>query len=261
MDHLPPARSPTRWCWAWCSGPRDAWVQDADTLVTRWTASERSNRVGMRLSGGRSSTSTPTVSCPARAPTAAAIQVPPSGEPVLFLADHPVTGGYPVVAVVVDADVDRAAQVRPGQCVRFSLGGGAVNVADVPPAEARAGFRGGLVTPTAGWSRGWTQANLLAVPRDLAFDFLLFAQRNPKPCPVLDVIDAGEVGGPLLDGDIRTDVPAYRVYVDGELVEETPDVTGRSGARTSCPSSSAAASPSRGRCSTRASPCGTSSGA
>jgi uncharacterized protein YcsI (UPF0317 family) len=95
--------------------------------------------------------------------------------------------------------------------------------AALTPAEARARFRDGLVSPTAGWSRGWTQANLLAVPRDLAYDFLLFAQRNPKPCPVLDVIDAGHVGGPLLDGDIRTDLPAYRVYVDGELVEETPD--------------------------------------
>jgi allophanate hydrolase subunit 2 len=48
-----------------------------------------------------------------------AIQVPPGGEPVVFLADHPVTGGYPVVATVCDADVDRAAQVRPGQRVRF----------------------------------------------------------------------------------------------------------------------------------------------
>ena len=48
-----------------------------------------------------------------------AIQVPPGGEPVVFLADHPVTGGYPVVATVCDADVDRAAQVRPGQSVRF----------------------------------------------------------------------------------------------------------------------------------------------
>jgi allophanate hydrolase subunit 2 len=47
--------------------------------------------------------------------------VPPGGEPVLFLADHPVTGGYPVVAVVLDADVDRAAQVRPGQQVRFTF--------------------------------------------------------------------------------------------------------------------------------------------
>jgi allophanate hydrolase subunit 2 len=50
-----------------------------------------------------------------------AVQVPPGGEPVLFLADHPVTGGYPVLAVVIDADVDRAAQLRPGQQVRFRL--------------------------------------------------------------------------------------------------------------------------------------------
>ncbi|HSE72352.1 MAG TPA: putative hydro-lyase [Nocardioidaceae bacterium] len=98
--------------------------------------------------------------------------------------------------------------------------------ADLTPTQARALFRDGLVTPTAGWSRGWTQANLLVLPRDLAFDFLLFAQRNPKPCPVLDVLDAGEVAGPLLDGDVRTDLPAYRVYVDGELVEETADVSG-----------------------------------
>jgi uncharacterized protein YcsI (UPF0317 family) len=95
----------------------------------------------------------------------------------------------------------------------------------VTPAEARARFRAGLVTPTAGWCPGWAQANLLALPRDLAYDFLLFSQRNPKPCPVLDVLDAGAVSGPLLDGDIRTDIPAYRVYVDGELAEETPDVT------------------------------------
>ncbi len=59
-----------------------------------------------------------------------AIQVPPGGEPVVFLADHPVTGGYPVVATVCDADVDvdRAAQVRPGQGVRFVV---------VPPATVR----------------------------------------------------------------------------------------------------------------------------
>ena len=96
--------------------------------------------------------------------------------------------------------------------------------ANLSAAGARALFRAGLVTPTAGWARGWTQANLLVVPRDLAYDFLLFAQRNPKPCPVLDVLDPGATSGPLLDGDVRTDVPAYRVYVDGELVDETPDV-------------------------------------
>ena len=50
-----------------------------------------------------------------------ALQVPPSGLPTLLLADHPVTGGYPVVAVVLDADVDAAAQARPGQVVRFRL--------------------------------------------------------------------------------------------------------------------------------------------
>lgn len=128
--------------------------------------------------------------------------------------------------------------------------------AELSPAEARARFRDGLVAPTAGWSRGWAQANLLTVPLELAYDFLLFAQRNPKPCPVLDVLDAGAVSGPLLDGDIRTDVPAYRVYVDGELVEETTDVRGfwrddLVSFLVGC------ASPSRRRCSRRVSRCGT----
>ena len=51
-----------------------------------------------------------------------ALQVPPSGLPVLFLADHPVTGGYPVIGYVVDADVDRCAQLRPGQRLRLRPG-------------------------------------------------------------------------------------------------------------------------------------------
>ncbi|MDN5929582.1 MAG: DUF1445 domain-containing protein [Pseudonocardia sp.] len=92
------------------------------------------------------------------------------------------------------------------------------------PAQARARFRAGLVTPTTGWCDGITQTNLITVPRAQAWDFLLFAQRNPQPCPVLDVLDAGAVAGPLLDGDVRTDIPLYRVYVDGEQVAETPDV-------------------------------------
>ena len=92
------------------------------------------------------------------------------------------------------------------------------------PSAARARFRDGLVTPTSGWCDGYTQANLIAVPQDLAWDFLLFAQRNPRPCPVLDVLDAGAVAGPLADGDIRTDVPRYRVWVDGELAAEPSDV-------------------------------------
>jgi len=94
----------------------------------------------------------------------------------------------------------------------------------VIPKDARARFRDGLVTPTAGWCDGYTQANLISVPKDLAWDFLLFAQRNPRPCPVLDVLDAGEIAGPLACGDIRTDVPRYRVWVDGELAAEPTDV-------------------------------------
>ncbi|GII65258.1 UPF0317 protein Cgl2544/cg2803 [Sphaerisporangium krabiense] len=94
----------------------------------------------------------------------------------------------------------------------------------VPPRDARAAFRDGLVTPTAGWSAGWAQANLLALPKDRAYDFLLFAQRNPKACPVLDVTEPGEISASIFDGDLRTDLPAYRVYEHGEQVAEVGDV-------------------------------------
>lgn len=96
--------------------------------------------------------------------------------------------------------------------------------AALTPAQARERFRAGLSTPTSGWCAGWTQANLVAVPREYAWDVLLFAQRNPKPCPVLDVLEPGELGGALLDGDIRTDLPGYRVHRDGELVDQPSDV-------------------------------------
>lgn len=103
-------------------GPRDNWVDDADDLVhTRWQASDRSDRVGMRLSGKASGLAhrDPGRQLPSEGIVRGAIQVPPSGEPVIFLADHPVTGGYPVVGVVVDDDVDLAAQIRPGQHIRL----------------------------------------------------------------------------------------------------------------------------------------------
>ncbi len=101
-------------------GPRDDRFVDAEALVaTSWTVSERSNRVGLRLSGGVLAHRDPTRQLPSEGMGRGAVQVPPSGEPVLLLADHPVTGGYPVLAVVVDADVDRAAQLRPGQGLRF----------------------------------------------------------------------------------------------------------------------------------------------
>lgn len=102
-------------------GPRADWVADLGALTsTTWTASSRSDRVGIRLEGPPLQRSRDD-ELPSEGAVRGAIQVPPGGEPVLFLADHPVTGGYPVVAVVVDADTDRAAQVRPGQPVRFVL--------------------------------------------------------------------------------------------------------------------------------------------
>ncbi|KAA9155049.1 putative hydro-lyase [Amycolatopsis acidicola] len=93
------------------------------------------------------------------------------------------------------------------------------------PVQARALFREGTVSPTAGWVSGYTQANLIAVPRDWAFDVLLFCQRNPKPCPVLDVTDPGSTATVLAPGaDLSTDFPRYRVWRDGELAEETTRV-------------------------------------
>jgi len=96
----------------------------------------------------------------------------------------------------------------------------------VTPAEARARFRAGLRAPTAGWAPRFAQANLIAVPADLAGDVRRFAELNPKPCPLLDVTAPGVVTTPLAEGaDLRTDLPAYRVWRDGELVAEVDDAT------------------------------------
>lgn len=93
------------------------------------------------------------------------------------------------------------------------------------PAEARAAYRSGTVAPTSGWCAGYTQANLVVLPQDWAWDMLLFAHRNPKPCPLLDVTDPGATTTTLApDADLRTDVPRYRVWRDGELVDEPSDV-------------------------------------
>jgi uncharacterized protein YcsI (UPF0317 family) len=75
---------------------------------------------------------------------------------------------------------------------------------------------------TSGVAPGYVQANLAILPKELAFDFLLFCQRNPKPCPLLEVVDAGSAEAVITapGSDIRTDVPGYRIYRDGELAAE-----------------------------------------
>jgi uncharacterized protein YcsI (UPF0317 family) len=85
---------------------------------------------------------------------------------------------------------------------------------------------GELTGPTPGLAPGYVQANLVVVPRDLAFDFLLFCRRNPKPCPLLDVCDPGspEPRQVAPGADVRLDVPRYRVWRYGELIEETTDL-------------------------------------
>ncbi|AKC40641.1 allophanate hydrolase subunit 2 [Mycolicibacterium phlei] len=101
-------------------GPRDDWFVDPDELTHgSWVVSDRSDRVGTRLIGKPLELCDPARQLPSEGVIRGAIQVPPGGQPVILGPDHPVTGGYPVIGVITDQDVDLAAQVRPGQTVRF----------------------------------------------------------------------------------------------------------------------------------------------
>ncbi len=103
-------------------GPRLDWFESGKQLSDPvWTVSERSNRVGLRLHGDGLTRVPAQVDAelPSEGMVRGAIQVPPDGQPVLFMNDHPVTGGYPVIGVVSSGDVDRAAQLQPGQEVTF----------------------------------------------------------------------------------------------------------------------------------------------
>jgi uncharacterized protein YcsI (UPF0317 family) len=94
--------------------------------------------------------------------------------------------------------------------------------------DERLRIRQGLFTgPTAGLAPGNVQANLVILPKTLAHDFLRFAQANPRPCPVLAVTEAGDPRLPTLgaDLDLRTDLPRYRVWRKGELVDEPTDIS------------------------------------
>jgi uncharacterized protein YcsI (UPF0317 family) len=86
---------------------------------------------------------------------------------------------------------------------------------------------GGFDRPTPGVAMGYAQANLVILPERYAFDFLLFCQRNPKPCPLLEVIEPGAYRTRFLSqtADIRSDIPRYNVYREGKLQETVTDIT------------------------------------
>jgi allophanate hydrolase subunit 2 len=121
--HIPPAGEPLRL--SVLRGPRDDRFGDAGwrtLLAAAWTTGAASNRVGVRLESPIAVEPLPDGAgeLPSEGMVAGAVQVPPNGQPVVFLRDHPVTGGYPVIGVLTEASVDRAAQLRPGDSVRFT---------------------------------------------------------------------------------------------------------------------------------------------
>jgi uncharacterized protein YcsI (UPF0317 family) len=96
------------------------------------------------------------------------------------------------------------------------------------PREIRTRIRAGKwMRPTSGLAAAYAQANLVILDRKYAFEFLLFCQRNPKPCPVLEVLDAGEreprISAP--SADITTDIPLYRAWKKGNMLAEVPEIS------------------------------------
>ena len=81
-------------------------------------------------------------------------------------------------------------------------------------------------TPTSGSASGYLQANLVMLPAEAAFNFLLFCVRNPKPCPILDVLEPGQVEPIIAPGaDLRTDLPRYKVFENGKFLTDVEDVS------------------------------------
>lgn len=105
-------------------GPRDDWFTAAALRVLseqEWLVTQRADRVGIRLHGDMPLERAVGGELPSEGAVTGAIQVPPDGQPVLFLADHPVTGGYPIVGSVTDACLDLVGQLPPGARVRFRI--------------------------------------------------------------------------------------------------------------------------------------------
>src|SRR5699024_12842723 len=91
---------------------------------------------------------------------------------------------------------------------------------EMTAADVRRLARTKNLATTSGYAAGYMQANLLAVPQEYDFDFLLFAQRNPKSCPIVGVLEAGEYSSQLLpEGGICTDIPSFRVFQDCLLLD------------------------------------------
>ena len=104
---------------------------------------------------------------------------------------------------------------------------GGHDTADLSPSvAARHACRTGMAHHTAGVANGFVQGNLAILPEKLASAFHRFCQLNPKPCPIIGMSDVGDPRIPALgiDLDIRTDLPRYRVWRDGEIVEEPTDI-------------------------------------
>lgn len=100
-------------------------------------------------------------------------------------------------------------------------------LAALSPRQIRGLIREGRWTGgTEGLARGYAQANLIILPKEVAFEFLVFCQRNQKPCPVLEITDVGQpFVRHMADADLRTDLPYYTVYKNGEAIADPGDIT------------------------------------
>ena len=96
----------------------------------------------------------------------------------------------------------------------------------LPSVQARRACRAGMASTTAGVASGYVQGNLAILPEKFASAFHRFCQLNPKPCPIIGMSDVGDPRIPALgaDLDIRTDLPRYRVWRDGEVIDEPTDI-------------------------------------
>lgn len=103
-----------------------------------------------------------------------------------------------------------------------------MNYANMKPQEVKDLIRSGKIDyQTSGMCNGYAQANLCILPKEYAFDFLLFCMRNPKPCPILEVGDVGsrDIKTMAQYGDICTDFPKYRIWKNGVLEKEVTDIS------------------------------------